>query len=72
MSSLRSLATTTPGALRAATVSGGEWRLMLTSWDALLGLMERVVDVAGDGDAELEFANCAALIDRMGAKAFPP
>ena len=34
---------TTPGDLRAATVSGGERRLMLTSWDALLGLMERVV-----------------------------
>ena len=30
---------TTPGDLHAATVSGGERRLMLTSWDALLDLM---------------------------------
>ena len=45
---------TTPGDLRAATVSGGERRLMLTSWDALLGLMERGVGGAGDREAEAE------------------
>ena len=45
---------TTPGDLRAATVSGGERRLMLTSWAALLDLMERVVGGAGDGEAEID------------------
>jgi len=40
---------TTPGDLRAATVSGGERRLMLTSWDALLELTARVVSGAGMG-----------------------
>ncbi|MDE0197235.1 MAG: hypothetical protein OXK78_03515 [Caldilineaceae bacterium] len=59
---------TTPGDLRAATVSGGERRLMLTSWDALLGLMERVVSGAGDGEAEIGIGQLRELIDRMDAE----
>ena len=56
---------TTPGDLRAATVSGGERRLMLTSWVALLGLMERVVDATGDRDAEAGIRQLRGMIDRM-------
>ena len=55
---------TTPGDLRAATVSGGERRLMLTSWDALLGLMERVVSGAGDGDSKASIRQLRGMIDR--------
>ena len=56
---------TTPGDLRAATVSGGERRLMLTSWAALLDLMERVVGGAGDGEAEADIGQLRGMIDRM-------
>lgn len=55
---------TTPGDLRAATVSGGERRLMLTSWDALLGFMERVVSGAGDGDGEASIGQLRCTIER--------
>ena len=62
---------TTPGDLRAATVSGGERRLMLTSWAALLDLMERVVNAAGDGDAETDIRQLIGQLrgrmDRMDA-----
>ncbi len=54
---------TTPGDLRAATVSGGERRLMLTSWDALLGFVERVVRGAGDGDAEAGIRQLRDMLD---------
>lgn len=54
---------TTPGDLRAATVSGGERRLMLTSWDALLDFMERVVGGAGDGEAETDVRQLRGMID---------
>ncbi len=56
---------TTPGDLRAATVSGGERRLMLTSWGALLDLMERVVSGTGDREAEIGVGQLRELIDRM-------
>lgn len=56
---------TTPGDLRAATVSGGERRLMLTSWGALLDLMERVISGAGDGEAEIDIGRMRVLADRM-------
>ena len=59
---------TTPGDLRAATVSGGERRLMLTSWDALLGFMGTVVSGVGDGDAEIGVGQLRELIDRMDAE----
>ena len=55
---------TTPGDLRAATVSGGERRLMLTSWEALLELMERVVSGAGDGDGEASIRQLRGTIER--------
>ncbi len=55
---------TTPGDLRAATVSGGERRLMLTSWDALLALMERVVSGAGDGDGGASIRQLRGTIER--------
>ncbi len=54
---------TTPGDLRAATVSGGERRLMLTSWAALLDLMERMVGGAGDGEAETDIHQLRGMID---------
>ena len=63
---------TTPGDLRAATVSGGERRLMLTSWAALLDLMERVVGGAGDGEAEAGIRQLRGMIDRMDAEACQP
>ena len=56
---------TTPGDLRVATVSGGERRLMLTSWDALLELMKRVVGGAGDGETEADVGQLRGLIGRM-------
>ncbi len=59
---------TTPGDFRAATVSGGERRLMLTSWDALLSLMERVVGGAGDGEAEADVGQLRELIGRLDAE----
>ena len=58
---------TTPGDLRAATVSGGERRLMLTSWGALLELMERVVGGAGDGETEADIGQLRGMIGRMDA-----
>ncbi|MXZ21388.1 MAG: hypothetical protein F4Y84_12430 [Caldilineaceae bacterium SB0665_bin_25] len=63
---------TTPGDLRAATVSGGERRLMLTTWDALWGVMERVVSGAGDSGAEIGVGQLRELIDRMDAEACQP
>ena len=63
---------TTPGDLRAATVSGGERRLMLTSWVALLGLMERVASGAVDRDAEADVGQLRGLIDRIDAEASVP
>lgn len=60
---------TTPGDLRAATVSGGERRLMLTSWAALLEFMERVVNGAGDGEAEADIRQLHGMIDRMDGDA---
>ncbi len=50
---------TTPGDLRAATVSGGERRLMLTSWDALLEFMRGWSVVPGTGKRKLASGNCA-------------
>ncbi|MDE0144018.1 MAG: hypothetical protein OXI80_00795 [Caldilineaceae bacterium] len=63
---------TTPGDLRAATVSGGERRLMLTSWDALLGFMERVVRGAGNREAEVEVGQLRGLVDQLDAEASVP
>ena len=38
---------------------------MLTSWEALLGLMARVVSGAGDSGAELDIGRMRELADRM-------
>ncbi len=59
---------TTPGDLRAATVSGGERRLMLTSWDALLEFMERVVGGAGDEETEAGIRQLRGMLDRIDAE----
>ena len=37
---------------------------MLTSWDALLGLMERVVSGAGDGDGGASIRQLRGTIER--------
>ncbi|MCY4412229.1 MAG: hypothetical protein OXC27_17375 [Caldilineaceae bacterium] len=59
---------TTPGDLRAATVSGGERRLMLTSWAALLEFMERVVGGAGDEETEAGIRQLRGMLDRIDAE----
>ncbi len=63
---------TTPGDLRAATVSGGERRLMLTSWAALLEFMERVVSGAGDGEAKAGVGQLRRVLDRLNEDASGP
>ncbi len=63
---------TTPGDLRAATVSGGERRLMLTSWAALLDLMKRVVGGAGDVDTEADIRQLRSVLNRLDEDAFVP
>lgn len=55
---------TTPGDLRAATVSGGERRLLLTSWDALLELMERVISGTADREEGRDILQLRELTDR--------
>ena len=45
---------------------------MLTSWDGLLGLLERVDNGAGDGEAEADIGQLCKLIDRVESKFFPP
>ena len=54
----------TQGDLRAATISGGERRLMLTSWAALLDLMESESKSAGDVVAERDIQQLRGLTDR--------
>lgn len=63
---------TTPGDLRAATVSGGERRLMLTSWGALLAFMEREVGGAGDGEAKAGVGQLRRVLDRLNEDASGP
>lgn len=63
---------TTPGVLRAATVSGGERRLMLTSWAALLDLMESESKSAGDVVAERDIQQLRGLTDRAEPAPFLP
>lgn len=58
---------TTPSGLHAATVSGGDRRLMLTSWAKLLGLMEWKANMAGEKIRQLR-----ELIDRMDVEASSP
>ena len=63
---------TTPGDLRAATVSGGERRLMLTSWAALLDLMESESKFAGDVVAERDIQQLRGLTDCAEPDPFLP
>ena len=63
---------TTPGDLRTATVSGGERRLMLTSWAALLDLMATKANSAADRATESDISQLRGLTDRMDAEAFLP
>lgn len=59
---------TTPSDLHAATVSGGDRRLMLTSWAKLLGLMEWKANRAADRTAEEKIRQLRELGDRMDAE----
>ena len=60
---------TTPSDMHAATVSGGDRRLMLTSWAKLLGLMEWKASKAADRTAEEKIRQLHELGDRMDAEA---
>ena len=60
------------GGLRAATISGGERRLMLTSWAALLDLMESESKSAGDVVAERDIQQLRGLADRAEPAPYLP
>lgn len=60
---------TTPSGLHAATVSGGDRRLMATSWAKLLGLMERKANRAADRTTEEKIRQLRELSDRIDAEA---
>ena len=60
---------TTPTGLHAATVAGGDRRLMLTSWAKLLGLMEWKANMAGDRAAEEKIRQLRDLSDHMNSEA---
>jgi len=66
------IGTTTPGDLRAATVSDGGRRLMLTSWAALLDLMATHANSAADRATESDISQLRGLTDRMDSDAFLP
>ena len=63
---------TTPTGLHAATVSGGDRRLMLTSWAKLLGHMEWKANRAADRTAEEKIRQLREFSDRMNAEASSP
>ena len=63
---------TTPSDLHAATVSGGDRRLMLTSWTKLLRLMERKANQAADRSTEEKIRQLHELSDRMDAEVQSP
>ena len=60
---------TTPTGLHAATVAGGDRRLMLTSWAKLLGHMEWETNRAADRTAEEKVQQLRELGDRMDNEA---
>ena len=66
------IGTTTPGDLRAAAVSDGGRRLILTSWAALLDLMATHANSAADRATESDISQLRGLTDRMDADAFLP
>lgn len=63
---------TAPGDLRAATVSGGDRRLMLTSWAALLDRMESESKSAEDVVAERDIQQLRGLTDRAEPAPYLP
>ena len=63
---------TIPGDLRRPTVSGGERRLMLTSWAALLDLMATRANNASEIAAQTDIRQLRGLTARMDADAFLP
>lgn len=63
---------TTPGDLRAATISGGQRRLMLTSWAALLDLMESESKSDKDIVAERDIHQLRGLTDRAEPAPYLP
>ncbi len=63
---------TTPSDLHAATVSGGDRRLMLTSWAKLLGLMEWKASKAADRSTEEKIRQLHKLGGRMDAEVQSP
>lgn len=60
---------TTPSGLHAATVSGGDRRLMLTSWAKLLGHVEWKANRAAERTAEEKIQQLRQLSDRVDAEA---
>ena len=58
--------------LKSAIVGGGDCRLMLTSWAALLGLMAARAGEAGESGAESDIRQLRGLADRMDEDAFLP
>ena len=58
--------------LKSAIVGGGECRLMLTSWAALLGRMAARAAEAGESGAESDIRQLRGLADRMDEGAFLP
>ena len=63
---------TTPTGLHAATVAGGDRRLMLTSWAKLLGLMDWKANRAADRTAEEKVRQLREFSDRVNAEASSP
>ena len=63
---------TTPTGLHAATVAGGDRRLMLTSWAKLLDLMEWKANRAADWTAKEKIRQLRELGDRMDGDALSP
>ena len=60
------------GDLRTAAIAGGERRLMLTSWRAMLGAMASRASVDGDSAAERDILQLNALCEQQDTEAFLP
>ncbi|MDE2989793.1 MAG: hypothetical protein OXU21_01825 [Chloroflexota bacterium] len=58
--------------LKSAVIDGGECRLMLTSWAALLGAMAVRASAAGDSATALDIRQLLGLANRMDDEAFLP
>lgn len=58
--------------LKSAVIGGGECRLILTSWAALLGAMAVRASAAGDSATALDIRQLLGLANRMDEEAFLP